>query len=48
MKHIKTLSKEAMPAKALTLEDHPSVKDSINAFVADPIGTIQLHLSKPE
>jgi hypothetical protein len=48
MKHIKSLSKETTPAKALTLEEHPSVKDSINGFLADPIGTIQLHLNKAE
>jgi len=43
MKHLKHISN--MPAKA-TVEGHPDLKDSINAFIADPVGTIELHLKK--
>lgn len=42
MKHVKHIT---MPAKALSLE-HPSIVDSIKGFIADPVGTIQLHLKK--
>jgi len=42
MKHVKRIT---IPAKALSLE-HPSVVDSIKGFIADPVGTIQLHLKK--
>lgn len=42
MKHVKRIT---IPAKALLLE-HPSIVDSIKGFIADPVGTIQLHLKK--
>ncbi len=42
MKHVKRIT---IPAKALALE-HPSVVDSIKGLIADPVGTIQLHLKK--
>lgn len=44
MKHLKKISN--MPAKAL-IEGHPGLEDSIKGFLADPIGTIELHLKKP-
>ncbi|MDX9974414.1 MAG: hypothetical protein RBU21_15625 [FCB group bacterium] len=44
MKHVNTLTKN-VPAKALA-NDHPSLIDSISAFVKDPAGTVGLHLNK--
>lgn len=44
MKHISALTHH-LPAKALT-NDHPSLWDSIEAFIADPIGVLELHLKK--
>jgi len=42
MKHLKHISN--MPAKAVI--EHPNLQDSLKAFIADPIGTIELHLKK--
>lgn len=43
MKH--TIAITRVPAKAFA-ENHPSLKDSIAAFLEDPLGVIRLHLSK--
>lgn len=43
MKHLTTVT---TPSKACLTEDHPSLMDSITGFLADPAGTIQLHLDK--
>lgn len=42
MKHI---TKITVPAKAC-VEGHPGIKDSIEGFLADPVGAIMLHLRK--
>ena len=44
MKHIKVLSSE-MPAKALLVEDHPGIVDSLKGFIMAPIKVLQDHVS---
>ncbi len=43
MKHIKVLSSE-MPAKALLVEDHPGIVDSLKGFIMAPIQVLQDHI----
>lgn len=44
MKHLTSLSK-SHPALAIS-DGHPSIYDSISAFVKDPLGVLQLHFEK--
>ncbi|MFA6243966.1 MAG: hypothetical protein WC655_23685 [Candidatus Hydrogenedentales bacterium] len=44
MKHLTSLTK-VHPALAVT-DGHPSIVDSISAFLKDPIGVINLHFDK--
>lgn len=48
MKHMKVLSREAMPAKGCLADDLTSVKDAINGFLEDPVDAIQQVLEKDE
>lgn len=43
MKHITTIS---APAKAALPEDHPTLWNSLSAFVKDPVGTLAIHFDK--
>lgn len=47
MKHMKAMTKQ-VPAKAILGEDHPGLKDSVMGLIQDPLGTVRLHLQKPE
>ena len=43
MKHIKVMSSE-MPAKALLVDDHPGIGDSLKGFIRAPISVLQEHI----
>lgn len=45
MKHVASITK-SLPAKAFLVEGHPALKDSIEGLIADPAGTVALHLNK--
>ena len=44
MKHVRTISNNV---PTLAIATHPPLKDSIQAFLADPVGVLRLHLKKP-
>ncbi len=43
MKHIKVVSSE-MPAKALLVDDHPGIVDSLKGFIMAPVQVLQDHV----
>lgn len=43
MKHVISLTKNR---PALAIDGHPTVYDSISAFLKDPLGVIELHFEK--
>jgi hypothetical protein len=48
MKHAITITKNKPAAAILCGEDHPDLKASLEGFLDDPIGTIELHLNKED
>jgi hypothetical protein len=47
-KHAITITKNKPAAAILCGEDHPDLKASLEGFLDDPIGTIELHLNKED